>query len=185
MSRHAVAVAWLVLVVEAWPMWAAASEALTNDDVVVLTEAGLAPVAIVAKIESAPGAFDTSVDALVALAGKGVNSMVIAAMVAAGGAGAKSDVEPRRFTVLNRSDWTVVVVQASLPSEDTWGADRLGSGRLVPAGTDAVVEVDDHDGQCVFDVRIVASDAEGERVEQSYLGTDLCAVQLVFGSPGS
>ena len=65
----------------------AAEDALTNDDVVQLTAAGLAPVAIVAKIESSASAFDTSVAALVALAGKGVDSQVIAAMVAAGGSG--------------------------------------------------------------------------------------------------
>ena len=63
----------------------AAEEAFTNDDVVQLTAAGLAPVAIVAKIESSASAFDTSVAALVALAGKGVDSQVIAAMVGAGG----------------------------------------------------------------------------------------------------
>ena len=63
----------------------AAEDALTNDDVVQLTAAGLAPVAIVAKIESSASAFDTSVAALVALAGKGVDSLVIAAMVGAGG----------------------------------------------------------------------------------------------------
>ena len=43
--------------------------------------------AIVAKIESSASAFDTSVAALVALAGKGVDSQVIAAMVAGGGSG--------------------------------------------------------------------------------------------------
>lgn len=97
----------------------------------------------------------------------------------AGGTG--SGVEPLRFTVLNRSESLVVVVQASLPSEDEWGADRLGRERLVPAGTDAVVEIGDHGGECVFDVRIVARDAEGETFEQSYMETDLCAVEsLVF-----
>ena len=64
-----------------------AQEALTNDHIGQLTVAGLAPVAIVAKIESSASAFDTSVEALVALAGKGVDSEVIAAMVAAGGSG--------------------------------------------------------------------------------------------------
>ena len=49
-------------------LFADADDALTNEDVVRLTEAGLAPVAIVAKIGSGPAAFDTSVDALVGLA---------------------------------------------------------------------------------------------------------------------
>ena len=60
-----------------------AEDALTNADIVRLTEAGLAPVAIMAKIRSSPGAFDTSVDALVGLAEAGVDSEVVAAMVAA------------------------------------------------------------------------------------------------------
>ena len=64
-----------------------AQEALTNEHIVQLTAAGLAPVAIVAKIKSSASAFDTSVEELVALAGKGVDSEVIAAMVAAGGSG--------------------------------------------------------------------------------------------------
>ena len=65
-------------------LFAGAEEALTNEDILRLTEAGLAPVAIVAKIRSSPGAFDTSVDALVGLADAGVDSEVVAAMVAAG-----------------------------------------------------------------------------------------------------
>ena len=66
-------------------LFAGADDALTNEDIVRLTEAGLAPVAIVAKIRSAPAAFDTSVDALVGLASAGVDSEVVAAMVAATG----------------------------------------------------------------------------------------------------
>ena len=85
-------------------------------------------------------------------------------------AGGGSDVEPLRFTVLNRSDLTVVVVQASLPSEDDWGPDRLGPDLVLSPGADAVVEIADHGGQCVFDVRMVASEGEGERVEQSHMG---------------
>ena len=62
----------------------AAADALTNDDIVELMAAGLAPVAIVAEIESSASAFDTSLETLVTLAGQGVDSEVIAAMVAAG-----------------------------------------------------------------------------------------------------
>ena len=66
-------------------LFAHAEDALTNADIVRLTQAGLAPVAIMAKIRSSPGAFDTSVDALVGLAEAGVDSEVVAAMVAAAG----------------------------------------------------------------------------------------------------
>ncbi len=87
----------LGLAVAVWAVRAVAAEALTNDDVVRLTEAGLAPVAIIAKIESSAGAFDTSVDALVALADSGVDSEVIAAMVAAEGVGVpRASEQPQR-----------------------------------------------------------------------------------------
>ena len=76
-------------------LFAGADDALTNEDIVRLTEAGLAPVAIVAKIRSAPAAFDTSVDALVGLAGAGVDSEVVAAMVAATGSTAGGEAAGR------------------------------------------------------------------------------------------
>ena len=60
-----------------------ADSALTNEDVVRLTEAGLGPVVIIAKIESSQTDFDTSVDQLVALGQAGVDNAVIAAMVEA------------------------------------------------------------------------------------------------------
>ena len=63
----------------------AAENTLTNADVVRLTEAGLGPEPIVAKIESSANAFDTSVEELVALARLGVDDAVITAMVAAAG----------------------------------------------------------------------------------------------------
>ena len=60
-----------------------AESALTNEDVLRLTEAGLGTVVIIAKIESSPTDFDTSVDQLVALGKAGVDNAVIAAMVQA------------------------------------------------------------------------------------------------------
>ena len=60
-----------------------AEEALTNGDIVRLTQAGFGPAVLVAKIESSETAFDTSVDALLALAEDGVPEEVVAAMVQA------------------------------------------------------------------------------------------------------
>ena len=57
-----------------------AQETLTNDDVLKLHRAGLPESVITAKIASSRGAFDTSVDALVALSEAGLPSGVIAAM---------------------------------------------------------------------------------------------------------
>ena len=56
-------------------------EALTNGDIVRLTQAGFGAAVLVAKIESSETAFDTSVDALLALAQDGVPEEVVAAMV--------------------------------------------------------------------------------------------------------
>lgn len=64
-----------------------AQEVLTNDDVVKMHKVGLSESVIVAKIEGSQTDFDTSVDALVALAETGINDEVIAAMAGGGSSG--------------------------------------------------------------------------------------------------
>lgn len=59
----------------------AAAEVLTNDDVVMLLEAGLGEEAVIAKIETSDGNFHTDTSTLLALRQKNVPSAVIAAMV--------------------------------------------------------------------------------------------------------
>ena len=59
----------------------AAAEVLTNDDVVMLLEAGLGEEAVIAKIETSDGNFQTDTSTLLALRQKNVPSAVIAAMV--------------------------------------------------------------------------------------------------------
>ena len=58
-----------------------AEEVLTNGDIVTLTEAGLPTPLILAKIAATPTAFDTSVEALVALSEAAVDPDVLAAMI--------------------------------------------------------------------------------------------------------
>ena len=71
--------------------WAdAADDALTNEDIVKLVEAGLGRAVIVVKIEESATAFDTSVDALVGLSKSGVDDEVVAAMVKAAQASSRS-----------------------------------------------------------------------------------------------
>ena len=62
----------------------AADGALTNEDVVRLSKGGIGDAVILAKIETSATAFDTSVDALLALSEAGLGDEVIAAMVKAG-----------------------------------------------------------------------------------------------------
>ena len=81
MRTFAAAVA-LLLGVGLSPVAAGADEALTNADVIRLTEAGIGASVIVARIDASPTAFDLSVDQLVALAEAGVDDDVLAAMVA-------------------------------------------------------------------------------------------------------
>ena len=81
MRTFAAAVA-LLLGVGLSPVAAGADEALTNEDVIRLTEAGIGASVIVARIDASPTAFDLSVDQLVALAEAGVDDDVLAAMVA-------------------------------------------------------------------------------------------------------
>ena len=63
-----------------------ADASLTNEDVVRLANAGVGDAVIVPKIEASATAFDTSVDALLALSEAGIADDVIAAMVKAGSA---------------------------------------------------------------------------------------------------
>lgn len=60
---------------------AAQAETLRNEDVVALLEAGLGEEAVIAKIETSTGDFDTDTKTLLALRAKGVPSPVIAAML--------------------------------------------------------------------------------------------------------
>jgi hypothetical protein len=57
------------------------AETLRNEDVVALLEAGLGEEAVIAKIETSEGDFDTDTATLLALRAKGVPSPVLAAMV--------------------------------------------------------------------------------------------------------
>ena len=72
---------------------------LTNADVVQLAKAGIGDAVIVAKVRTSAAAFDTSVDALLALSKEGVSDEVILAMVEAeadpaqGGAGEEESLE--------------------------------------------------------------------------------------------
>lgn len=60
---------------------AANAETLSNADVIALLEAGLGEEAVIAKIETSQGNFQTDTQTLLALRAKGVPSPVIAAMV--------------------------------------------------------------------------------------------------------
>ncbi len=63
---------------------AAEERPLTNEDVVKMVRAGLAEDTVLAKIQGARSAFDTSVDGLIALKQAGVSDRVVRAMVAGG-----------------------------------------------------------------------------------------------------
>ncbi|HYO76226.1 MAG TPA: hypothetical protein VE010_07150 [Thermoanaerobaculia bacterium] len=66
---------------------------LGNADIVKLVKAGLSPETVEAKIAASETRFDTSTDALVALAGQGVPDRVIRKMIEAKGAPARASVE--------------------------------------------------------------------------------------------
>lgn len=58
-----------------------AQQALNNNDVIKLVKAGLSEGLIISTINSSPGAYDTSADALIALKKAGVSDKVVAAIV--------------------------------------------------------------------------------------------------------
>ena len=77
----------LLFLVASVPVDALPDESIDNDDVILLSEAGLEAETIVAKIQTSPTNFDTSVEALVLLKEAGVSDAVIAAMLSASGQG--------------------------------------------------------------------------------------------------
>lgn len=93
------------------PVWA--DDVLKNDDVVMLLEAGLGEAAVIAKIETSDGDYQTDTASLLALKDKGVPSEVIAAMLkASAGPVELSDSSPDplvpHFTgVYIMDDWSV------------------------------------------------------------------------------
>lgn len=62
---------------------ATAQEAMTNDEVISLTKAGLSPSIIIGKIRSSAPGFDLSTNSLIALKQAGVSDDVVAAMLEA------------------------------------------------------------------------------------------------------
>ena len=86
----------MVYACAAWSAFALATEdedALTNVDIIRLTEAGIAASVIVAKIEASATDFETSVDDILSLSRDGVDDTVVAAMVAVGGPSVAPDSE--------------------------------------------------------------------------------------------
>ncbi len=71
------------------------ADVLGNADILTLTEAGLAPSAIVALIESRGTEFDTSVAQLAALSRAGVDSAVVEAMIRASASGGSQAAPPQ------------------------------------------------------------------------------------------
>ncbi len=151
MKQRAAMVAFGILAMLAGVSPFGADSALTNEDVVRLTEAGLGPVVIIAKIESSQTDFDTSVDQLVALGQAGVDNAVIAAMVEASKAttGAGTAVSaPATPTRTSGADVTVDATPAGTEGAAQPRAipgstfrERLGSGGegpemvVIPAGS--------------------------------------------------
>ena len=114
-----------------------ADDALTNADVVTLTEAGLSASAIVAVIESSGTDFDISVTELAALAGTGVDSAVVEAMVRASGSG-------RSRTVVPPADESVAEVGRNPPA--TRDVPPVAAGQLISFGDDTSQWA--NDGEC-------------------------------------
>jgi hypothetical protein len=72
----------------------AAQQAMNNDSVIKLVKAGLSDDLIVTTINSSPGAYDTSADAIIALKSAGASDKVVAAIVARAAAPATPPAPP-------------------------------------------------------------------------------------------
>jgi hypothetical protein len=60
--------------------------------------------------------------------------------------------QDRRVRVINNTSQTMVKLQASNIGTNSWEEDILGN-RILPAGREIVVNLDDRSGYCVFDLR--------------------------------
>ena len=87
----------------------------------------------------------------------------------AAGSRANAPSDDPSFRLVNRGRSEVNELYASLPSDDDWGEDRLGSG-TVAAGSSKVIRLPN--GQCIYDIRIVY--ANGEATEKRRV--NLCAI---------
>lgn len=76
----------------------------------------------------------------------------------------------RSLIVVNESDQSIAVVQASPDYMDEWGPDRLGTGVAIAPGGELPVRFDIENDHCMFDVRIIAAN----EFEREYSNVDLC-----------
>ena len=85
------------------------------------------------------------------------------------GAGNRAAADTPAFRLVNRGRAEVNEFYASLPSEEDWGEDRLGTGTLA-AGQSKMIRLPA--GECVYDIRIVY--ASGEATEKRRV--NLCTI---------
>ena len=90
MKKQCAVISFAVFVVFAFPPVTSEEAALTNEDIVRLSQAGLGAEVIITKIRASATAFDTSVEQLLELKGADVEDSVIAAMVDKGAQAAKA-----------------------------------------------------------------------------------------------
>ncbi|WP_109489099.1 hypothetical protein [Occallatibacter savannae] len=111
-----------------------AQETLTNDSVIKLLKAGLSEELIVTTINSSPGDYDTSVNALIALKKAGAGDKVVSAMIlkASGATPAPAATAPAAATAAGTADIPAPITLApgTLPA----GVDSVGVYFLEKAG---------------------------------------------------
>jgi hypothetical protein len=88
----------LAVLVLATCSFLAAQQVMNNDSVIKLVKAGLSDDLIVTTINSSPGAYDTSADAIIALKSAGASDKVIAAIIAKVAAPPSSPAQPAPST---------------------------------------------------------------------------------------
>lgn len=86
MKKQCTAIGFALFMVFAFPPVTGEDAALTNEDIVRLSQAGLGAEVIIREIKASAAKFDTSVEQLLELKGADVEDSVIAAMVNKGAA---------------------------------------------------------------------------------------------------
>jgi S1-C subfamily serine protease len=78
------------------------------------------------------------------------------------------------FTLVNRSQARIDILNVSPMTSDSWGRDLLGENTTVPPGGRHQVRLG-RPGECRFDIRVIYQD----RREEERRGVDLCAVEEI------
>ncbi len=83
-----------------------------------------------------------------------------------------SAADSRDFKVYNKGDHTIVTLNVSKHSHNTWEEDVLGDDDVIAPGDARTIRFHDDDDSCMYDVRAVYSDSTKRVISDVNICTD-------------